>query len=73
MSKYGFDRPLGAREASILTEYNFSVDAGGIISAIRRIKDTKWPWLLQSDPAQKDHNLMCKYHGTHDYRTEDCR
>nr|XP_009595253.1 uncharacterized protein LOC104091590 [Nicotiana tomentosiformis] len=37
------------------------------------IKETKWPRRLQSDPTQKDPNLMCKYHGTHGHRTEDCR
>nr|XP_009784654.1 PREDICTED: uncharacterized protein LOC104233045 [Nicotiana sylvestris] len=73
MGKNGFDRPLGAREAPRLSEYNFTVDATSIISSIEHIKDTKWPRPLQSDPAQRDLNLMCKYHGTHGYKTEDCR
>nr|XP_016472910.1 PREDICTED: uncharacterized protein LOC107794878 [Nicotiana tabacum] len=36
-------------------------------------KDSKWPQPLQSDPAQRYPNLMCKYHGTHGHRTKDCR
>ncbi|XP_070032410.1 uncharacterized protein [Nicotiana tomentosiformis] len=73
MSKNDFDRPIGSREAQRLLEYNFSVDAAGIVSAIGLIKDTKWPRPLQYDPSQRDPNLMCKYHGTHDHRTKDCR
>ncbi|XP_070053686.1 uncharacterized protein [Nicotiana tomentosiformis] len=69
MSKNGFDRPIGSKEAPRLSEYNFSVDAVGIVSGIGHIKDTKWPRLLQSDPAQRDPHLMCKYHGTHDHST----
>ncbi|XP_019260913.1 PREDICTED: uncharacterized protein LOC109238884 [Nicotiana attenuata] len=71
--KNGFDRPLGAREAPRLLEYNFNVDAASIVPAIGRINDTKWLRPLQSDPTQRDPNLMCKYHGTHGHRTEDCR
>ncbi|XP_019248518.1 PREDICTED: uncharacterized protein LOC109227775 [Nicotiana attenuata] len=73
MSKNGFDRPLGGRGAPRLSEYNFSVDATSIVSAIGCIKETKWPRPLQSDPTQRDHNQMSKYHGTHGHRTEDCR
>ncbi|XP_019227441.1 PREDICTED: uncharacterized protein LOC109208741 [Nicotiana attenuata] len=73
MSKNGFNGPLRAREAPRLSEYNFSADVADIVSAIERIKNTKWPRPLQSDRAQKDHNLMCKYHGTHGHRTKDCR
>ncbi|XP_060190726.1 uncharacterized protein LOC132620001 [Lycium barbarum] len=28
---------------------------------------------LRSDPAQRDPNVVCDYHGTHGHRTEDCR
>ncbi|XP_019255133.1 PREDICTED: uncharacterized protein LOC109233722 [Nicotiana attenuata] len=49
------------------------MDAASIVSAIRRIKKTKWPRPLQSDPSQRDPNLMCKYHDTHGHRTVDCR
>ncbi|XP_019231204.1 PREDICTED: uncharacterized protein LOC109212044 [Nicotiana attenuata] len=73
MKKNGFDRPIGQKEASSLLEYNFYVDAAAIVSAIGCIKDTKEPRSLQSDPAQRDPNQMCKYHGTHGHRTEDCR
>ncbi|XP_070029467.1 uncharacterized protein [Nicotiana sylvestris] len=73
MSKSGFDKHIDPIEAPRLSEYNFSIDASGIVSTIRRIKDTKWPRPIQTDPSQRNPNLMCKYHGTHDHRTEDCR
>ncbi|XP_070031725.1 uncharacterized protein [Nicotiana tomentosiformis] len=63
----------GGREAPRLSEYNFNIDAANIISAIGRIKETKWPRPLQSDPTRRDPNLMCKYHGTHGHMTEDCQ
>ncbi|XP_070005964.1 uncharacterized protein [Nicotiana sylvestris] len=43
------------------------------VSAIGRIKDTRWPRLIQIDLSQRNPNLMCKYHGTHGHRTEDYR
>ncbi|XP_019266520.1 PREDICTED: uncharacterized protein LOC109243957 [Nicotiana attenuata] len=67
------DRPFEGREAPRLSGYNFNVDAASIVSAIGRIKETKWPRPLQSDPAQIYPNLMCMYHGTHGHRTKDCR
>nr|XP_009796402.1 PREDICTED: uncharacterized protein LOC104242986 [Nicotiana sylvestris] len=70
MSKNGFDKPFGAREAPRLSKYNFSVDTASIVFAIRCIKDAKWPRPLQSEPTQRDPNLMCKYHDTHGHRTE---
>ncbi|XP_070031910.1 uncharacterized protein [Nicotiana tomentosiformis] len=73
MSKNGFDRPIRSKELPHLLEYNFNVDATAIVSTIGRIKDTKWPRPLQTDPAQRDSNQMCKYHGTHGHRTEDYR
>ncbi|XP_070020586.1 uncharacterized protein [Nicotiana sylvestris] len=60
-------------EAPLLSEHNFSVDASGIVSAIGRVKDTRWPRPIKTDPSQRNPNLMCKYHGTHGHRTEDCR
>nr|XP_016439686.1 PREDICTED: uncharacterized protein LOC107765536 [Nicotiana tabacum] len=56
-----------------LSEYNFSVDASGIVSAIRRIKDTRWPRPIQTDPSQRNPNLMYKYHGTHGHKSEGCK
>nr|XP_009800602.1 PREDICTED: uncharacterized protein LOC104246488 [Nicotiana sylvestris] len=64
---------VGPREPPRLSEYNFNIDVVAIVSTIGCIKDTKWPRPLQSDPAQRDPNQMCKYHGTHGHRTEDCR
>ncbi|XP_070053352.1 uncharacterized protein [Nicotiana tomentosiformis] len=63
--------PSGLRRHQ--SEYKFSVDAAGIVSAIGRIKDTKWPRPLQSDPNQRDPNLMCKYHGTRRHKIDDFR
>ncbi|XP_070020360.1 uncharacterized protein [Nicotiana sylvestris] len=73
MSKSGFDKHTDPIEAPRLSKYNFSIDASGIVSAIGRIKYTKWPRPIQIDPSQRNSNLMCKYHGTHGHRTEDCR
>nr|XP_009803312.1 PREDICTED: uncharacterized protein LOC104248708 [Nicotiana sylvestris] len=73
MSKNGFDRSMGPKEAPRLSEYNFNVDATAIISTIERIKETKWLQPLQTDPTQRNHNQICKYHGTDGHRTEDCR
>nr|XP_009786865.1 PREDICTED: uncharacterized protein LOC104234914 [Nicotiana sylvestris] len=46
---------------------------GRIVSAIGRIKDTRWPKPCKTDPAQRNLNQICKYHGTHGHITEDCR
>ncbi|XP_070057456.1 uncharacterized protein [Nicotiana tomentosiformis] len=73
MSKNSFDRPFGPKEVPRLSEYHFNIAAAAIVSAIIRIKGTKWPQPLQSDPAQRDPNLICKYRGTHGHRTEDHR
>ncbi|XP_070029190.1 uncharacterized protein [Nicotiana sylvestris] len=73
MSKTGFDRHIGPMEAHRLSVYNFNVDVSHIVSAIGKIKDTRWPKPVLSDPSQRNPNLMCKYHGTHGHRTEDCR
>nr|XP_016484187.1 PREDICTED: uncharacterized protein LOC107804770 [Nicotiana tabacum] len=73
MSKTRFDRHSRPMEAPRLLEYNFNIDASGIVSAMGRIKDTRWPKPAQSDPSQRNPNLMCEYHGIHGHRTEDCR
>ena len=43
MTKNNFDRSIGPKEAPRLTEYNFNIDVAAIVSAIERIKETKWP------------------------------
>ncbi|XP_070004560.1 uncharacterized protein [Nicotiana sylvestris] len=70
MSKNGFDKHIDRAEAPRLSEYNFSVDATGIVSAIGKVKDIMWPKPIQTEPSQRNPNLMCKYHGTHGHRTE---
>ncbi|XP_009784150.1 uncharacterized protein [Nicotiana sylvestris] len=72
MSKNWFNRPLESKEAPRLSEYNFNMDVSNIVSAVGRIKETRWPRPLQFDPTQREPNLMCKYHGTHGHKTEDC-
>nr|XP_016461231.1 PREDICTED: uncharacterized protein LOC107784594 [Nicotiana tabacum] len=73
MSKAGFDRYTGPVKSPRLSEYNFNVDVSDIVSTIGKIKDTKWPKPILSDPSQRNPNLVCKYHCTHGPRTEDCR
>ncbi|XP_070036106.1 uncharacterized protein [Nicotiana tomentosiformis] len=73
MSMSGFNRNVEPKEAPRLSEYNFNIDTSAIVSAIRHIKETRWPRPLQTDPAQSNHNQMSKYHGTYGHRTEDCR
>jgi len=73
LSRNNFDKHIDPAEAPRLAEYNFSVDASGIVSAIERIKDTRWPRPTQTDPSQRNPNLMCGYHSTHGHKTEDCR
>ncbi|XP_070050289.1 uncharacterized protein [Nicotiana tomentosiformis] len=73
MSKNSFDRPVGPKKAPRLSEYNFNVDVAAIVAVIGRIKDTKWTRPLQYEPSQRDPNLMCKYHGTHVHRIEECQ
>ncbi|XP_070050382.1 uncharacterized protein [Nicotiana tomentosiformis] len=73
MSKSGFDKRTDPVETLQLSEYNFNVGASAIVSAIGLIEDTKWPRPMQTDPARRNSNKMCEYHGTHGHRTEDCR
>lgn len=68
MSKNGFDRSMGPKEAPRLSEYNFNVEMTAIVSANVRIKETKWLRPLQTDPTQNP-NQICKYHGTHGHKT----
>ncbi|XP_070047433.1 uncharacterized protein [Nicotiana tomentosiformis] len=51
LSKNGFGKHTGPKEAPRLSEYNFNIHASAIVSAIGHIKDTKWPRPLQTDPA----------------------
>ncbi|XP_075076610.1 uncharacterized protein LOC142163241 [Nicotiana tabacum] len=67
------ERHSGTMEAPRLSKYNFNIDVSGIVSAMGRIRDTRWPKPAQSDPSQRNPNLMCEYHGIHGHRTEDCR
>ncbi|XP_019244597.1 PREDICTED: uncharacterized protein LOC109224475 [Nicotiana attenuata] len=63
---------MGPVNAPHLSQYNFSVNVSDIVFAISKIRDTKWPKPIQSDPSQRNYNLTCEFHNTHDHRTEDC-
>ncbi|XP_070013421.1 uncharacterized protein [Nicotiana sylvestris] len=71
ISRAGFDRNVGPTEASRLSEYNFNIDISNIVFAISKIRDAMWPRPVQSDPSQRNHNLVCEFHNTHGHRTED--
>nr|XP_016496153.1 PREDICTED: uncharacterized protein LOC107815147 [Nicotiana tabacum] len=73
VSRVKFNRHTGPMEVPRLSEYNFNVDVPNIISAISKIRDTRWPRPVLSDPSQRNPNLVCEFHGTHGHRTEDYR
>ncbi|XP_019241008.1 PREDICTED: uncharacterized protein LOC109220996 [Nicotiana attenuata] len=56
-----------------LSEYNFNVSVVELVSAMRNIKEARFPKPMRSDPIQRDPNLWCEYHGTNSHRTGDCR
>ncbi|XP_075085099.1 uncharacterized protein LOC142168330 [Nicotiana tabacum] len=65
----------GSRGSSYprLSEYNFNVSIVELVSAMRSIKEARFPRPMKSDPSQRDTNLWCEYHGTNGHRTGDCR
>nr|XP_009596401.1 uncharacterized protein LOC104092494 [Nicotiana tomentosiformis] len=65
----------GSRDSSYprLSKYNFNVSVVELVSAMRNNKEVMFSKTMRSDPSQRDPNLWCKYHGTNDHRTEDCR
>nr|XP_016477035.1 PREDICTED: uncharacterized protein LOC107798537 [Nicotiana tabacum] len=65
----------GSRDSSYpkLSEYNFNVSVVELVSAMRNIKEARFPRPMKFDPSQRDPNLWCEYHGTNGHRTEDCR
>ncbi|XP_070042472.1 uncharacterized protein [Nicotiana tomentosiformis] len=56
-----------------LSEYNFNVSVVELVSAMRNIKEARFPNPIKSDPSQRDPNLWCEYHDTNGHRTGDCR
>ncbi|XP_070014413.1 uncharacterized protein [Nicotiana sylvestris] len=65
----------GSRDPSYskLSEYNFNVSMVELVSAMRNIKEARFPKPIRSDPIQRDPNLWYEYHGTNGHRTRDCR
>ncbi|XP_019238826.1 PREDICTED: uncharacterized protein LOC109218882 [Nicotiana attenuata] len=63
---------MAPMNAPHLSKYNFSDDVSDIVFAISKITDAKWPKQVQSDPSQRNYNLVCEFHNTHGHRTEDC-
>ncbi|XP_060177970.1 uncharacterized protein LOC132607907 [Lycium barbarum] len=55
-----------------LSEYNFKINLARLVAAIGKIEGAKWPRPMQSDPSQRNLNLLCDYHGTQGHRTSDC-
>ncbi|XP_019266223.1 PREDICTED: uncharacterized protein LOC109243704 [Nicotiana attenuata] len=66
---------LGSRDSTYprLSEYNFNVIIVEFMSAMRNIKEARFPRPMRSDPGQRDPNVWCEYHGTNGHRTGDCR
>nr|XP_009606185.1 uncharacterized protein LOC104100620 [Nicotiana tomentosiformis] len=56
-----------------LSDYNFNISIVELVSAMRNIKEARFPKQIISDPSQRDRNLWCEYHGTHGHRTRDCQ
>ncbi|XP_070042888.1 uncharacterized protein [Nicotiana tomentosiformis] len=65
----------GSRDISYprLSEYNFNVSVVELVSAMRKIKEARFPRPIRFDSSQRDPNLWCEYHGTNGHRTGDCR
>nr|XP_016475735.1 PREDICTED: uncharacterized protein LOC107797367 [Nicotiana tabacum] len=65
----------GARDSTYprLPDYKFNISTVELVSTVRNIKEVQFPKPIRSDPSQRDSNLWCEYHGTHDHRTGDCR
>nr|XP_009587656.1 uncharacterized protein LOC104085351 [Nicotiana tomentosiformis] len=54
-----------------LSKYNFNVSIMELVSAMRNIKEARFPKSMRSDSRQRDPNLWCKYHGMNGHRTWD--
>ncbi|XP_070036538.1 uncharacterized protein [Nicotiana tomentosiformis] len=65
----------GTRDSSYprLSEYNFNVSVVELVSAMRKIKEARFPKSMRSNPSQRDPNLWCEYHGINGNRTGDYR
>ncbi|XP_019225255.1 PREDICTED: uncharacterized protein LOC109206847 [Nicotiana attenuata] len=56
-----------------LSEYNFNISIMELVSAMRNIKEARFPRPMRSVQGQRDLNLWCEYHGINGYRTGDWR
>ncbi|XP_070052967.1 uncharacterized protein [Nicotiana tomentosiformis] len=56
-----------------LSEYNFNDSIVELVSAMRNIKEARFPKPMRSYLSQRDTNLWCEYHRTNGHRTWDCR
>ncbi|XP_075095235.1 uncharacterized protein LOC142173529 [Nicotiana tabacum] len=66
--------PSGSRDSAYpRSDYNFNISLVELVSVMRKIKEARFPKSIRSDPSQRDPNLWCEFHGTHDHRTGDCR
>ncbi|XP_070032699.1 uncharacterized protein [Nicotiana tomentosiformis] len=66
---------VGTRDPSYprISEYNFNVSTVELVSAMRNIKEARYPKPIRSDPSKRDPNLYCEYHGTNRHWIGDCR
>nr|XP_016455166.1 PREDICTED: uncharacterized protein LOC107779289 [Nicotiana tabacum] len=66
---------LGAQNSTYLrlSDYYFNISIVELVSVIRNIKEARFLKPIRSDPSQRDPNLWCEYHGTHDHKTGDFR
>ncbi|XP_060210418.1 uncharacterized protein LOC132637325 [Lycium barbarum] len=73
MNRNVVDRTSGNKEIPRLSEDNLCVDIATIAAVVIRNRETRHLRPIQSDLEKRDKSLICKYHHTHDHRTEDCR
>ncbi|XP_019244274.1 PREDICTED: uncharacterized protein LOC109224141 [Nicotiana attenuata] len=72
INRVRIDRHVVPTCAPHLSEYKFNIDVSDMVFAISKIRDVKWPKLIQSDPSKMNYNLVCEFHNTHGHRTKDC-
>ena len=69
-----FDRRQGEQSRSErppLTPLSISYEK--LLPMIQDLSDFRWPELLSTDPARRDHSKKCAYHKEHRHTTEACR